>query len=134
MKPRKGGKGGDKGRELVVRGDGQAYARVVKMLGNGRLLAACEDGVERLGIIRGSMRKREWVRVGDTVLVTPRDFQDAKVDVVCVYTDAEVHRLKRLGEDVAFKPADAEEEEHVVEFEADPVEDEGDAEFPWEDI
>jgi len=69
------------------------------------------------------------------VLVTHRDFEDAKVDVVCVYTDAEVHRLKRLGEGVAFKQADAEEEEHVVEFEADPTEeDQGDAEFPWEDI
>lgn len=103
----------------MVRQDGQAYAHVVKMLGNGRLLAACTDGVERLGIIRGSMRKREWVHVGDTVLVALRDFQDTKADVVCVYSDAEVRRLKRLGEEVVVEEAAEDREEHVVEFEHD---------------
>ena len=92
----------DKKRDMPLREDGQVYASVTKMLGNGRLMAVCGDGVERLCTIRGSMRKREWVQVGDTVLVALRDFQDHKADVVHRYQDAEVHRLRKLGEDDAL--------------------------------
>ena len=113
-------------RDLVLREDGQLYACVTKMLGSGRLEAMCGDGVERLCKIRGSMRKREWVRVGDVVLVGLRDFQDNKADVIHKYTDAEVHRLRRLGEEVVALPAGDEglggedRTADVVEFEADP--------------
>jgi initiation factor 1A len=34
------------------------YAQVVKMLGNGRLIAQCFDGEQRLAHIRGKMRKK----------------------------------------------------------------------------
>lgn len=34
------------------------YAQVVKMLGNGRIEAKCQDGETRLGQIRGQMRKK----------------------------------------------------------------------------
>jgi len=34
------------------------YAQCVKMLGNGRLEAKCQDGETRLGQIRGQMRKK----------------------------------------------------------------------------
>lgn len=113
----------ERGRELVLREDGQLYACVTKMLGNGRVTAMCSDGVERLCKIRGSMRKREWVRVGDAVLVGLRDFQDAKADVIFKYTDAEVHRLRRLGEDLVSPAAMDHQDDStadVVEFEHDP--------------
>lgn len=42
------------------------YAQVVKMLGNGRLEAKCQDGETRLGQIRGQLRKKVS-RVGRTV-------------------------------------------------------------------
>jgi hypothetical protein len=48
----------DDKRELVFREDGQEYAQVVKMLGNGRLEAICFDGEKRLAHIRGKMRKK----------------------------------------------------------------------------
>jgi translation initiation factor 1A len=35
-------------RELVFKEEGQEYAQVVKMLGNGRLEALCFDGEKRL--------------------------------------------------------------------------------------
>lgn len=38
--------------------DGQEYAQVTKMLGNGRLEAMCFDGVKRLCHIRGKLRKK----------------------------------------------------------------------------
>lgn len=111
----------DKKREMPIRGDGQVYACVTKMLGNGRLLAMCSDGEERLCIIRGSMRKRDWVRMGDAVLVALRDFQDAKADIVFKYQDAEVHRLRAMGEDVVVPAWDEEggDEDDAVTFELD---------------
>jgi len=42
----------------VFREDGQEYAQVIKMLGNGRLEAQCFDGEKRLAHIRGKMRKK----------------------------------------------------------------------------
>lgn len=68
------------------------YAKVLKMLGNGRLDAYCYDGVKRLCHIRGKMRKKVWVGVGDIILVGLRDFQDSKADVILKY----VHSLIQL--------------------------------------
>ena len=54
------------------------YAQVTRMLGNGRLEAFCFDGVNRLCHIRGKLRKRVWIGVGDIVLLGLREFQDQK--------------------------------------------------------
>lgn len=48
-------------RELVFKEDGQEYAQVTKMLGNGRLEAMCFDGIKRLCHIRGKLRKKVWI-------------------------------------------------------------------------
>ena len=77
---------------------GQEYAQVLKMLGNGRLEAYCFDGKKRLAHIRGKMRKRVWIGVGDIILVGLREFQDAKCDVVLKYTADEARNLKIYGE------------------------------------
>lgn len=79
------------------------YARVVAMLGNGRCSTIDERGVERLGIIRGNMRSREWVSPKDIVLLSLRDFQDGKADIIHRYSDAEVKMLvARAAMDVRF--------------------------------
>lgn len=106
----------EKKRALVVCEDGQTYARVTKMLGNGRLHAVCVDGTQRLCKIRGSMRKREWVHVGDLVLLALRDFQDDKADVVFRYTDAEARDLRKRGERLPADTTDADADEAVVDF------------------
>ena len=67
-------------RELVFKEDGQEYAQVAKMLGNGRLEAMCFDGVKRLCHIRGKLRKKVWINQSDIILVGLRDYQDAKAD------------------------------------------------------
>jgi translation initiation factor IF-1 len=51
------------------------YAQVLRMLGQGRLEAQCMDGVKRLCHIRGKMRKKVWVNVGDIVLLGLREYQ-----------------------------------------------------------
>lgn len=68
------------------------------MLGNGRLEAYCFDGVKRLCHIRGKMRKKVWVSVGDIVLVGLREFQDAKADVILKYNPDEARNLKAYKE------------------------------------
>ena len=47
-------------RELIFKEDGQEYASVTKMLGNGWLETICCDGTRRLGHIRGAFRKKVW--------------------------------------------------------------------------
>ena len=54
----------------------------------------CYDGKKRLAHIRGKMRKRVWVGVSDIVLVSLRDFQDEKCDVIQKYSADEARNLK----------------------------------------
>lgn len=99
-KNRRRGKNENEGlkRELVFREDGQEYAQVIKMLGNGRLEAMCFDGVKRLCHIRGKLRKKVWINQSDIVLLGLRDYQDAKADVILKYSADEARNLKSYGE------------------------------------
>ncbi|KAG4084684.1 nucleic acid-binding protein [Neocallimastix lanati (nom. inval.)] len=102
----KGGKNRKKGknenesvkRELVFKEEGQEYAIVTKMLGNGWVEAQCCDNVKRLAHIRGAFRKKVWIVQGDLVLLSLRDFQDDKADVILKYTADEASSLKKYGE------------------------------------
>jgi translation initiation factor 1A len=95
---RRGKNENEEKRELIFKEDGQEYAQVLRMLGNGRLEAQCIDGVKRLCHIRGKMRKKVWVNQGDIVLVGLRDYQDAKGDVILKYMADEARSLKQYGE------------------------------------
>ena len=99
-KNRRRGKNENEGlkRELVFREDGQEYAQVTKMLGNGRLEAMCFDGQKRLCHIRGKLRKKVWINQSDIILVGLRDYQDAKADVILKYSADEARNLKSYGE------------------------------------
>ena len=44
------------------------------------------------------MVRRRWVHDGDVVLVSLRDYEDSKCDIVEVYVADEVRKLKTLGE------------------------------------
>lgn len=92
--------------------DGQAYARITAMLGNGRVRAVVvPGGQERLCRIRGSMRRREWVRVGDVVLVCEREGLAGDVaDLVYRYDPREVAKLVAWGELVDAAAPDADED------------------------
>merc|ERR1712110_597513 len=85
-------------KELEFKEDGQEYGQVTRMLGNGRCDVSCFDGSKRLCHIRGKMRKKVWVNQGDIVLVSLRDFQDEKGDIIVKYTPEEARNLKTYGE------------------------------------
>lgn len=74
------------------------YAQVIKMLGNGRLESQCFDGVKRLAHIRGKLRKKVWINQGDIILLSLREYQDEKGDVILKYTADEARSLKAYGE------------------------------------
>ena len=99
-------------KELEFKDDGQEYAQVIKIEGNGRCRVKCGDGVTRLGVIRGAMRKKVWIKLSDYVLVGLRDFQDDKCDIIGKYTDEDVRNLRAYGE-LGLQEASEEEEENT---------------------
>ena len=111
MVVKKGGKKGKKAkkvkddniieRELDFKNveDNQEYAQVTKLLGNCRCTVFCIDGIERLAHIRGSMtKKKQWIKIGDIILVSIREFEQSKCDVLFLYNLKEARRLKNLCE------------------------------------
>ena len=89
-----------KKRDFILPDEEQQYAVVKVLLGNGRLMALCQDGVERLGKIRGSMRKgpnKTVVNKNDLIIVSARDFED-KVDILHKYTHDEASSMFRMYE------------------------------------
>lgn len=68
------------------------------MLGNGRIEATCFDGKKRLCKIRGKMRKKVWISVGDIILLGLRDFQDDRADVIFKYNPDEARTLISMKE------------------------------------
>ena len=83
-------------RELIFKEFSEDYALITKVLGSGRLMGKCfQDNIERLCVIRGSLRVGQINRIkqGDIVLVSLREYQDTKADVIHVYLQDEVKSL-----------------------------------------
>ena len=107
-------------RELMYKDDGQEYAVVTKMLGNGRCELQCLDGIKRLGRIRGKLKNKVWIKLSDHVLVGLREFQDDKCDIIHKYTEEEVRKLQCYGE-MDTMVESKEEEEEGVPFDFDDI-------------
>ena len=77
----------------------QEYAQIVKAYGNGRFEANCFDGKTRLAHARGNLKKKKiFVKAGNVVLISLREFEDNKCDILHVYIPKEIKDLKKLGE------------------------------------
>tara|TARA_B110000858_G_C17582664_1_gene371922 strand:+ start:163 stop:534 length:372 start_codon:yes stop_codon:yes gene_type:complete len=105
--------------ELVYKDDGQEYARILRLLGGPNLEILCEDGIKRMGVIRGSMRNKVWVTTGDYLLVSLREFQDEKCDVLLKYTQENVRALKTYGE--IKEELESVEEEEIEPFDFNDI-------------
>ena len=77
--------------------EGQEYAQITKCLGNCRFTVMCFDGKERMATMCGGMRKRRFVNQNDIVLVSLRDWQDEKCDIIDNYDDNLTKKLKSKG-------------------------------------
>ncbi len=70
----------------------------VKLLGADRIMVKCQDGHERLCRIRGKLKRRVWIRLGDIVLVSPWDFQsDTRGDICWRYRRDQAEWLRTEG-------------------------------------
>lgn len=85
--------------------DGELYAQVTKMLGNGMCHVLCQDNKTRLCFIRGKFRGRgkrdNMISNGKWILIGLRDYESEKAngkldncDLLDVYTDQDKERLK----------------------------------------
>ena len=115
----------------------QFFAYVTKILGNRQVSLDyyvpkhCEKTNKiiewtkhsKIGNIRGKMRKRVFVNLGDIVLVTERDFDASKVDIIDKYQPSQLSYLKSYvdippinelsGGDIHF------EEQDIIDIEYD---------------
>lgn len=87
-------------RQLVTKEEDQSYeyGLVLKMLGNCRILLRCFDEVQRIGHIRGKMKKKVWIGIGDLVLCSLREFENEKCAVILKYLPDEIRQLKAQGQ------------------------------------
>ncbi len=75
----------------------EMFAIAEQILGGRRIRAICADGEERITRIPGKMRRRQWVREGDLIIIQPWDFQPSKADVKMRYTKTQSLYLSRKG-------------------------------------
>tara|TARA_B100000686_G_scaffold351359_1_gene449961 strand:- start:2873 stop:3370 length:498 start_codon:yes stop_codon:yes gene_type:complete len=90
--------GGDRIRvPLPNRKVNEMFAIADQILGGRRVRSVCEDGETRLSRIPGKMRRRQWVREGDLIVIQPWEFQDEKANVCMRYTKTQSLYLSRKG-------------------------------------
>lgn len=82
----------------------QFYGQVSKILGNGRFSVSCfkKSGYEfsmeeKVCLIRGKMRKRNWININDIVVVSEREFERDKGDIIHKYSNDETNILKQMN-------------------------------------
>ena len=75
----------------------EMFAIADNILGGRRVSVICADGKTRMARIPGKMRRRQWVREGDLIIVWPWDFQDSKADVKHRYSKTQAIYLSRKG-------------------------------------
>jgi len=85
-------------REIIFRDDQQLYGHVEKLLGDKRVLCKCSDQLERVCHIRGKFHRRVWINPGDIVLLSKREFEHEKADIIHKYTPEEGRFLVENGE------------------------------------
>jgi|TARA_B100000287_G_scaffold99402_1_gene91504 translation initiation factor 1A len=100
----------------------EMFAIADQILGGRRVRAICEDGETRLSRIPGKMRRRQWVREGDLIVLQPWEFQDDKANVTMRYTKTQSLYLSRKGVLPEIVDAFGMAQESEERFEEEPVE------------
>src|SRR3990167_7278333 len=127
--PKNKGKGGknrkkgkneseDKKRELIFKLSYQEYGQVIKHLGGNKLQVHCFDNTVRICNIRGKMRRKVWIAVGDIVLIDIRDFEDNVGDIIHKYYSDEAYNLQSYGEipsNIVLEKTDKKDEDIIFE-------------------
>lgn len=105
---------------ILKDGDDQDYGKVEKLLGNCRVSLLCNDKETRIGIIRGNMRKRQWLNIGSIVIYSMRTYERDKVDIIHVYNNNVLKLLeKNMNLNFSIMGEERSHEEDIFSFEDD---------------
>lgn|SRR3989338_4727847 len=76
----------------------ETFGIVEQRLGGTRMRARCLDGKTRICRVPGRLKRKLWVREGDTVLVEPWELSgETKGDIVFKYRKAQIQWLRKTG-------------------------------------
>ncbi len=75
----------------------ELYAIADQILGASKMIVMCEDGKSRMARIPGKMKRRQWIKPGDLIIVRPWDIDDKKADVKHRYLRIQSQHLSRRG-------------------------------------
>lgn len=111
-------------RNLLLKDDMQEYGQVTKVLGGRQFTITFQGGTTKIGIVRS---KRLRISNEMFVLVSLRDFDEKRCDIIHKYTPDEVRKLQKehgikLGTD------------KDVDSDGEKLNDENDFGFDFEDI
>jgi len=99
---------------LILKDEYQEYGKVTKVCGNCRFKVLLPDMREYLGVLCKRMFKRAWINVDQIVLVSRRDFQEDKVDIIHRYNDDDVRSLIQMKElPTGFTPSGHDNDEET---------------------
>ncbi len=66
-------------------------------LGGNKMMVSCLDGKSRNCRVPGRLRRKLWLRPGDTVIIEPWELDDTKGDVLFKYPSNQIQWLKKNG-------------------------------------
>lgn len=103
-------------KQLILKEESQFYAKIVNILGNCRFEIIDKNNKKYLGILRGNMKKKVWIKKDNIVLCSIRDYEQNKVDIFHKYNDYEVKRLIKIKQiDSKFIITDINESETKID-------------------
>lgn len=74
--------------------DGQEYAFITKVLGDHRYEVMCYDKVKRMAVLCGRLKKKSsGINKNSCVLVSKREWQDDKCDVIAIFSEDDINKL-----------------------------------------
>lgn len=88
-----------KPKTLFATEEGMLYCKILKKVGGTHMQVQCSNGKIMTAKIRGTMRKRKWINIGDIVLVSVRDFETNQdnCDILYCYDYDEAKSLVSSG-------------------------------------
>lgn len=86
-------------RVLELKRNMEEYAKVSKALGDKRVQVVLIDGSQFIAHIPGKFTKKKiWINIDNVVLVSRREFENDKMDIIHLYEHDEVKKLVKQGE------------------------------------
>ena len=119
-------------RDIQLKTVDQEYAIIMEKFGDGRFLVQCDDGIERIGKVKGSLRNRVRFNVNDYVLLALRpdfnsyssimkkDFKET-ADIILKYFPQEVQFLQSNNHFKKLDCVTAKDDDEFDEFIQDNV-------------